>query len=53
MSEERKDGKGLHIVMTGGDAPEGLIEVAYLVMGVKRMRHPYDEGVRAQKGIEF
>ncbi len=43
----------LHIVMTGRDAPAELIEFADLVTEMREMKHPYQQGVRAQKGIEF
>lgn len=44
----------LHVVLTGRDAPEALIEFADLVSEVREVKHPYRlQGVRAQKGIEF
>jgi cob(I)alamin adenosyltransferase len=44
----------LHVVLTGRDAPEALIEFADLVSEVREIKHPYRlQGVRAQKGIEF
>ena len=43
----------LHVVLTGRDACEKLIERADLVTEMHLVKHPYDQGVKAQKGIEF
>jgi cob(I)alamin adenosyltransferase len=43
----------LHIVVTGRDAPAGLIESADLVTEMKEIKHPFTAGIRAQQGIEF
>jgi len=45
--------KSLHVVVTGRDAPEALIEAADLVTEMTEVRHHYVAGVHAQKGIEF
>ncbi|PID76512.1 MAG: cob(I)yrinic acid a,c-diamide adenosyltransferase [Deltaproteobacteria bacterium] len=45
--------KGMHIVITGRDASCGLIEAADLVTEMKEIKHPYQQGVKAQKGFEF
>jgi len=42
-----------HVVVTGRDAPEKLIEAADLVSVVTKVKHPYDTGRRGQKGIEW
>jgi cob(I)alamin adenosyltransferase len=42
-----------HIIITGRDAPEALIEYADLVTEMREIKHPYKAGVKAQKGIEF
>lgn len=44
---------GQHVVITGRDAPEALIEFADLVTEMREIKHPYEAGVQAQKGIEF
>ena len=44
---------GLHLVLTGRDAPPKLIEIADLVTAMKEIKHPFQKGVKAQKGIEF
>jgi cob(I)alamin adenosyltransferase len=43
----------LHLVITGRDAVPALIEVADLVTEMGNVKHPFDEGVQAQQGIEF
>lgn len=43
----------LHVVITGRDAPEELIDFADLVTEMREIKHPYKSGVKAQKGIEF
>ena len=43
----------LHLVLTGRDARPELIERADLVTEMKLVKHPYQKGIKAQKGIEF
>ena len=43
----------VHIVVTGRDAPKELIEAADLVTEMTEVKHPFQAGIRAQKGIEF
>jgi cob(I)alamin adenosyltransferase len=44
----------LHIVATGRNAPEMLLEEADLVTEMRPVKHPYrDQGIKAQRGIEF
>ena len=43
----------LHLVITGRDAPQALIDVADLVTEMVKVKHPYDSGILAQPGIEF
>lgn len=44
----------LHLIITGRDAPEALIDYADLVTEMREIKHPYKEqGVRAQPGIEY
>jgi cob(I)alamin adenosyltransferase len=45
--------EGTHVIVTGRDAPEGLIAAADLVTEMREVKHPYKSGVKAQKGIEF
>ena len=44
----------MHVIITGRDAPQALIDYADLVTEMREIKHPYKlQGVRAQKGIEF
>ena len=43
----------LHVVVTGRNAKEPLLEAADLVTEMTMMKHPFRAGVKAQKGIEF
>lgn len=43
----------LHLILTGRDAHPDLIILADLVSEMRMLKHPYDSGVPAQKGIDF
>lgn len=43
----------LHLVLTGRDAPQILIDAADLVTEMKLIKHPFQRGIKAQRGIEF
>ena len=43
----------LHVVVTGRNAKEPMIEAADLVTEMTMIKHPFRSGVKAQKGIEF
>jgi cob(I)alamin adenosyltransferase len=49
----RERPEGQHVVLTGRDAPEALIEFADLVTEMREIKHPFKDGVKAQRGIEF
>ena len=42
-----------HIVVTGRNAKPELIEAADLVTEMTLLKHPFRDGVKAQKGVEF
>ena len=42
-----------HVIITGRDAPQELIEFADLVTEMREVKHPFQEGIKAQPGIEF
>lgn len=44
---------GVEIIMTGRGATEELIAMADLVTEMKNVKHPFDKGVEARRGIEF
>jgi cob(I)alamin adenosyltransferase len=41
------------VVVTGRDAPDELVAVADTVTEMRKVKHAYDEGISALKGIEF
>ncbi|MCE5286363.1 MAG: cob(I)yrinic acid a,c-diamide adenosyltransferase [Pelosinus sp.] len=43
----------LHLVLTGRDAADEIVASADLVTEMKEIKHPYQQGIKAQKGIEF
>lgn len=45
--------KRLSIIMTGRDADPKLVEIADTVSCIEPVKHAYDQGIKAQKGIEF
>lgn len=42
-----------HVIITGRHAPQALIEYADLVTDMQVVKHPYQQGIKAQPGIEF
>jgi cob(I)alamin adenosyltransferase len=44
---------GSEIVLTGRNAPEEIIKRAGLVTEMKEIKHYYNEGISARKGIEY
>jgi cob(I)alamin adenosyltransferase len=43
----------LHLVITGRNAPSELVEYADLVTEMNLIKHPFDQGIPAQAGIEY
>ena len=43
----------VHVIITGRNAPEALVEYADLVTEMNVVKHPYQVGIKAQPGIEF
>jgi cob(I)alamin adenosyltransferase len=43
----------VHVIVTGRNAADELIEAADLVTEMEVIKHPFRSGVKAQKGIEF
>ncbi|QSR20324.1 cob(I)yrinic acid a,c-diamide adenosyltransferase [Novosphingobium sp. KA1] len=46
-------GEMKHVLVTGRNAPEALMEAADLVTEMTLVKHPFRSGVKAQAGIEF
>jgi cob(I)alamin adenosyltransferase len=49
---DKKDGL-VEIVLTGKGADEKLMEMADLVTEMKKIKHPFDKGINARRGIEY
>ncbi len=45
--------RDLHVVVTGRNARDELIEAADLVTEMAMIRHPFRAGIKAQAGVEF
>ena len=49
----REKPEGLEVVLTGRDPAPELLELADYVTEMRKIRHPYDRGILARKGVEF
>lgn len=45
--------EGMEVIMTGRNVPKELEEMADLVTEMKKVKHPFDKGIGARKGIEY
>lgn len=45
--------EGLHVVLTGRNAHPAVVAIADLVTEMREVKHPFEKGILAQKGIEF
>lgn len=45
--------EGVSVMLTGRGAPKELHDIADLVSEVHDIKHPYEKGVGAKKGVEF
>ena len=43
----------VELIVTGRNAPASLVRLADYVSEVKKIKHPYDRGIVARKGIDF
>ena len=42
-----------NVVITGRDAPDELVELADTATEMRMLKHAYEQGIRAIKGIEY
>ena len=49
----RSKPSGLEVVLTGRNPSPALMELADYITEMRKLRHPYDRGVAARRGIEF
>ena len=45
--------ENLHVVLTGREAPQPLIDFADLVTEMREIKHPFTQGIKAQPGVDF
>ena len=45
--------KQTSIVLTGNYAPDEIIQVADLVTEMNEIKHPYQQGIKAKRGIDY
>jgi cob(I)alamin adenosyltransferase len=45
--------ENVNVIATGRDAPEALIEIADTATKMVNLRHAYDSGISARRGIDF
>ena len=43
----------VHVILTGRNAHPSLLECADLVTEMREVKHPYQKGIAAQRGIEY
>ncbi len=42
-----------HLVFSGRNAPDWLVQMAHLVTEMGEIKHPWQQGIKASKGIEY
>ena len=45
--------EGLEVVLTGRNPSEALCQTADYITEMRKVKHPFDQGIPARKGIEF
>jgi len=43
----------VHVILTGRNAHPAIVELADLVTEMREVKHPYQQGIPAQRGIEY
>lgn len=49
----RREGQNREIVLTGREPKPELVELADYVTEMRKVKHPFDEGILARRGIEY
>jgi cob(I)alamin adenosyltransferase len=49
--EERPE--GLNLIITGRDAPAALVAIADTVTEMRKVKHAFDNGTMARRGIDY
>ena len=45
--------KNTHVVLTGRNAPDQLLNISDLATEMVLLKHPFRSGIKAQKGVEY
>ncbi len=43
----------VNLILTGRDAPEAIVGIADTVSEVRKVKHAFDDGIRAAKGLDY
>ena len=43
----------VHVILTGRNAHPSIVEFADMVTEMREVKHPYQKGIVAQRGIEY
>ena len=43
----------LNVILTGRDAPRELVDIADTVSEMRAVKHAYERGIKAQRGVEY
>ena len=43
----------MELILTGRDAPQEILDLADLVTEMRPIKHPYQQGITARKGVEY
>jgi len=49
----REKPENVHLILSGRHAREEVMELANLVSEVRNIKHPFDQGIEAEKGIDY
>lgn len=52
-TELAKKPEMVHVILTGRNAHPSIVELADLVTEMREVKHPYQKGITAQRGIEY
>jgi cob(I)alamin adenosyltransferase len=45
--------ENVNVIVTGRDCPSEIVDIADTVTEMRKVKHAYDKGIVAKKGIEY